>query len=74
MKDVCTEFESEKDTDEATTKNIRFEKILALMQQMQECGHPPKELAGEAELLPNPFGGADFAQSMGPGAENCVVM
>ena len=33
-----------------------------------------KELGGEAELLPNPFGGADFAQSMGPGAENCVIM
>ena len=33
-----------------------------------------KELAGEAELLSNPFGGADFAQSMGPSAENCAVM
>ncbi|XP_046447097.1 peroxisomal biogenesis factor 19-like [Daphnia pulex] len=74
MQQVCTEFENDNDTDDAATKNSRFEKILTLMQQMQECGHPPKELAGEAELLPNPFGGADFAQSMGPGAENCVVM
>lgn len=74
MQQVCTEFENEKDTEDAATKNNRFEKILSLMQQMQECGHPPKELAGEAELPMNPFGGMDFAQSMSPGAENCVVM
>ncbi|KZS08519.1 Peroxin 19 [Daphnia magna] len=74
MQQVCTEFENESDTDDAVVKNSRFEKILSLMQQMQECGHPPKELAGEAELLPNPFGGSDFAQSMGPSAESCVVM
>lgn len=71
MQQVCTEFETEKETDDTATKNSRFEKILSMMQQMQECGHPPKELAGDAELMPNPFG-----QAMGgaPGAENCVVM
>lgn len=74
MQQVCTEFESEKETDDNARKNLRFEKILSLMQQMQDCGHPPKELAGDAEMLPNPFGGAEFAQSMGPGSENCVVM
>lgn len=74
MQQVCTEFENEKDTDDSTTKNNRFERILSLMQQMQECGHPPKELAGDAELLANPFGSGDFSQSAGPSAENCVVM
>lgn len=42
MQQVCTEFENESDTDDAVVKNSRFEKILSLMQQMQECGHPPK--------------------------------
>jgi peroxin-19 len=42
MQQVCTEFENDNDTDDAATKNSRFEKILTLMQQMQECGHPPK--------------------------------
>lgn len=71
MQQVCIEFEGEKDNDDSGTKTARFEKILSLMQQMQECGHPPKELAGEAELMPNPFG-----QSMGgpAGVENCVLM
>lgn len=73
MQQVCTEFENEKDTDDGPTKNNRFEKILSLMQQMQECGHPPKELAGEADFMPNPFG--DLGQAAGgPGMENCVIM
>ena len=42
MQQVCTEFENDNDTDDATTQSSRFEKILTLMQQMQECGHPPK--------------------------------
>ena len=70
MQKVCSEFESEKD--ESATRNSRFERILALMQEMQECGHPPKELAGEADLIPNPLSGGGFPGT--PGAENCVIM
>lgn len=71
MQKVCIEFENEKDSDDSVTKNRRFEKILALMQEMQECGHPPKELAGETDL-PNPLAGGAFPGA--PGAENCVIM
>lgn len=71
MQKVCIEFENEKDSDDSVTKNRRFEKILALMQEMQECGHPPKELAGETDL-PNPLAGGTFPGA--PGAENCVIM
>lgn len=74
MQEVCTEFEHEKDNDDTATKSSRFEKILSLMQKMQECGQPPKELAGEAEILQNPFGPADPAQTSGAGAENCAIM
>lgn len=74
MQQVCTEFESEKDGEDSATKNKRFENVLSLMQKMQECGHPPKELAGEAEILQNPFGPTDSVPSSGPGAENCVIM
>jgi len=72
MQKVCSEFENEKDSDDSATQNSRFERILALMQEMQECGHPPKELAGETDLLPNPLAGGGFPG--GPGAENCVIM
>lgn len=74
MQEVCTEFESEKDGDDIAVKSSRFEKILSLMQKMQECGHPPKELAGEAEMLQNPFSPVDSAQTSSPGAENCAIM
>ena len=76
MQQVCTEFEEQLESDDEQTRSRRFDKILTLMQQMQECGHPPKELAGEAMNLPNPFGGADFASMGGlpPGAENCCIM
>ena len=78
MQQVCTEFESEAANDDDAVKSARFERILTLMQQMQECGHPPKELAGEAVNLPNPFGAAaDLAQAgagLPAGAQNCVVL
>ncbi|KAG7197546.1 hypothetical protein KM043_000162 [Ampulex compressa] len=41
---VCAEFE--KETDE-NSEEQRFDRILALMQEMQNCGHLPKELIGE---------------------------
>ncbi|KAI2519951.1 hypothetical protein G5576_002299, partial [Homo sapiens] len=34
-------------TDSETTQKARFEMVLDLMQQLQDLGHPPKELAGE---------------------------
>ncbi|XP_067128965.1 peroxisomal biogenesis factor 19 [Centruroides vittatus] len=48
MKEICEEFEKE-DDDNRLDKE-KFDKILNLMQKMQDCGHPPKELIGE--MLP----------------------
>lgn len=47
MKRACEEYESEKDSDSPEVKKARFERILDLMQKMQEFGHPPKELIGD---------------------------
>ncbi|KAM9294710.1 peroxisomal biogenesis factor 19 [Gastrophryne carolinensis] len=44
MSRICQKFESEQPGEEAA----RFEAIMDLMQQLQELGHPPKELAGES--------------------------
>ncbi|XP_031558948.1 peroxisomal biogenesis factor 19-like [Actinia tenebrosa] len=51
---LCQEYESEKpdDTDEVSKK--RFEKIMELMQKMQECGQPPEELVGQNIAGPFP--------------------
>lgn len=45
MKEICEEFEKEDDS--TRTEKEKFDKILNLMQKMQDCGHPPKELVGE---------------------------
>lgn len=44
MRQVCEEFEAEGSSDGAEVKQARFERVLSLMQKMQECGHPPKDL------------------------------
>ncbi|XP_013778694.1 peroxisomal biogenesis factor 19-like isoform X2 [Limulus polyphemus] len=50
MKQVCQEFEAEKDDDSSEIKKARFERILALMHKMQDCGHPPKEISPVLEF------------------------
>merc|ERR1712071_520847 len=72
----CSRFAANlrtKKSDDSKTQSDRFEKILVLMQQMQECGHPPKELAGETDLFPNPMSAAAFASGAAV-PENCVIM
>lgn len=49
---MCREFESEAPTDTEAQKRSRFDNILEMMQQMQDLGHPPKELVGDV----SPFG------------------
>ncbi|KAL7977960.1 hypothetical protein Chor_004947 [Crotalus horridus] len=45
---ICEQFEAELPTDGDLEHRARFETILDLMQQLQDLGHPPKELAGES--------------------------
>ncbi|XP_068109653.1 peroxisomal biogenesis factor 19 [Hyperolius riggenbachi] len=44
MSRICQKFEMEQPGEEAA----RFEAVMDLMQQLQELGHPPKELAGDS--------------------------
>ncbi|XP_068686143.1 peroxisomal biogenesis factor 19-like isoform X1 [Montipora foliosa] len=44
---VCSEYENEKADEADNIKKKRFEKLMELMQQLQECGQPPAELVGE---------------------------
>ncbi|KAM4605174.1 peroxisomal biogenesis factor 19 [Polymixia lowei] len=46
MGDICKQFE--KDEEGGGDKESTFESILELMQQLQDLGQPPKELAGDA--------------------------
>ncbi|KAL0966302.1 hypothetical protein UPYG_G00293610 [Umbra pygmaea] len=45
MGEICSQFEKEGDGGDGENK---FESILELMQQLQDLGQPPKELAGES--------------------------
>ncbi|NWY07784.1 PEX19 factor, partial [Nothoprocta ornata] len=48
MGKICEQFEAERPTDGEAEHRARFEAVLDLMQQLQDLGHPPKELAGES--------------------------
>ncbi|RZC42433.1 Pex19 and/or DUF445 domain containing protein [Asbolus verrucosus] len=47
MEEVCGELEKEKDTDSDEQKKERFEKVLGLMQKLQDYGQPPTDLVGD---------------------------
>ncbi|KAM3866486.1 peroxisomal biogenesis factor 19 [Diretmus argenteus] len=74
MGDICKQFEKEEDG--GAEREGTFERILELMQQLQDLGQPPKELAGDAPPglnfdmdslnLPGVSGAA--------GAEQCSIM
>mgnify|MGYP001234800745 CR=1 FL=1 len=60
-KKICFLYEEEKDSDTSEKKKKRFDKVMALMQEMQNLGHPPKELVGES---PSPMDPAAFPPGM----------
>ena len=47
MSRICAEFESETEADSDEVKGQRFERVIDLMQQMQSCGQPPKDIVGD---------------------------
>ncbi|XP_030016918.1 peroxisomal biogenesis factor 19-like [Sphaeramia orbicularis] len=80
MGDICKLFEKEEEG--AAEKESTFENIMDLMQQLQDLGQPPKELAGDAppgfnfdmESL-NLSGGLGGPGGPGAGsAEQCSIM
>ncbi|XP_046382487.1 peroxisomal biogenesis factor 19 [Ischnura elegans] len=51
MKKVCEDLNKEQESDSDEVKKERFERILDLMQKMQDCGQPPKELIGDLNSI-----------------------
>ncbi|XP_061193072.1 peroxisomal biogenesis factor 19-like [Saccostrea echinata] len=47
VREICVEFEAEHMSDTEDVKKLRFERIVDLMQQMQNMGQPPKEIVGD---------------------------
>ncbi|XP_048773656.1 peroxisomal biogenesis factor 19-like isoform X2 [Ostrea edulis] len=47
VREICEEFEKEQASDTEDVKKLRFERIVDLMQQMQNMGQPPKEIVGD---------------------------
>jgi len=48
-RNICFKFEEELPTDSEEKKKKRFQEVMALMQEMQSLGHPPKELTGDTQ-------------------------
>ncbi|XP_064449845.1 peroxisomal biogenesis factor 19 isoform X1 [Mirounga angustirostris] len=75
MGKICEQFEAESPTDSEATQKARFELVLDLMQQLQDLGHPPKELAGE--MPPGLNFDLDALNLSGPpgaNGEQCLIM
>ncbi|KAM5129041.1 peroxisomal biogenesis factor 19 [Mantella aurantiaca] len=70
MSRICQRFESEELGDEAA----RFEAVMDLMQQLQELGHPPKELAGDSPPGLNFDLDAMNLNSNNASGEQCSIM
>ncbi|XP_040000583.1 peroxisomal biogenesis factor 19 [Xiphias gladius] len=74
MGEICKNFEKEEEG--AGDKERTFESIMDLMQQLQDLGQPPKELAGDAPPGFN-FDMESLILPGGPGAgaaEQCSIM
>ena len=67
-KKICFLYEEETTSDSSVKKKKRFDKVMALMQEMQNLGHPPKELVGET---PSPMDPAAVPGGMDP--NNCPL-
>ena len=65
MKEVCYEFENERENDSQSIRDSRFQMILLIMQKMKQCGSPPKDLVEDGQDL-----GAEFDFSKMPNLEN----
>ncbi|KYO41066.1 peroxisomal biogenesis factor 19 isoform X1 [Alligator mississippiensis] len=75
MGKICQQFEAEQPTDSDVEQKARFEMVLDLMQQLQDLGHPPKELAGESPPGLNfDLEGLNLPDAASAGGEQCRIM
>ncbi|XP_063296248.1 peroxisomal biogenesis factor 19 [Pelobates fuscus] len=72
MEKICQQFEVE---DQGEGDTARFEAVMDLMQQLQEFGHPPKELAGDSPPGFNfDLDGLNLSNSGNASGEQCLIM
>uniref|UniRef100_A0A452IZL8 Peroxisomal biogenesis factor 19 n=1 Tax=Gopherus agassizii TaxID=38772 RepID=A0A452IZL8_9SAUR len=75
MGKICQQFEAEQATDSDAEQKARFEMVLDLMQQLQDLGHPPKELAGESPPGLNfDLDGLNLSDTASAGGDQCRIM
>ncbi|NP_001088821.1 uncharacterized protein LOC496096 [Xenopus laevis] len=72
MGKICQQFELEQP---GNSEAARFEAVMDLMQQLQELGHPPKELAGDSPPGMNfDLDGVNLASPGSANGEQCLIM
>ncbi|KAM4661898.1 peroxisomal biogenesis factor 19 [Discoglossus pictus] len=74
MGKICQQFETEQSGE---SEAAHFEAVMDLMQQLQELGHPPKELAGDSPQTPGfnfDLEGLNLANPGNASGEQCLVM
>lgn len=72
IKDILVEFEEEKESDSEDVKKTRFDKVMDLMQKMQDLGQPPSEIVGD--MAPGLEFDANGVPKFPGSPEACAVM
>lgn len=71
MKQVCAELDKESPQDSEQVKTARFDQVLGLLQEMQDCGQPPAELVGNLDAILGSQGQPQIPPGMSP--EQCTI-
>lgn len=72
MTAVCKEYDAQAADESTAQKQNRLDRIIKYLQELQQCGDPPKDLVrqtGGATGLPGPLPNLDFNST-----QNCSIM
>eukprot|EP00731_Ephydatia_muelleri_P009563 Em0005g149a len=72
MTAVCNEYDTQAADESTAQKQSRLDRIIKHLQELQQCGDPPKDLVGQTSGvtgLPGPMPNLDFNST-----QNCSIM
>ncbi|KAK3609614.1 hypothetical protein CHS0354_038617 [Potamilus streckersoni] len=72
MKQILADFEQENESDTDDVKKKRFERVMDMMQKMQDLGQPPEDIVGN--MAPGLEFDEDGLPKMPNSPEGCLIM
>ncbi|KAL3886290.1 hypothetical protein ACJMK2_026297 [Sinanodonta woodiana] len=72
MNEILADFEKEKESDSDQVKKTRFQRVMDMMQKMQDLGQPPEDIVGD--MAPGLEFDEDGLPKMPNSPESCLIM